>query len=445
MGDSFVCVDTTLSLGQSNTTNDPSSSKFRNKKKQRKQLNPISSYTPPVINTHKAKLQPVCLVKIEKKTELYNMFVKANWEPMLYYPNKRVLPNTVTEFYKNMEVRRGAHDVIFITSVVNSKPLLLDHIDLGKALKLTLKLLNLANVDISKEFIFDKMEHKLYLSVLCGLQIPHTLFSTDIGICYEHFTQAFQTLALIIRGNIFPNISGDKLMTFAEVKLMYKLASHKVTFNLPYMILMHMINGFKKGYMLYGLMLTKVFEYFKLNISQQPHFQVASTIYDKTEKIVVPLPGFGLPPPVINLDPVEKIPSAPVANVVTVPKLDLDKEFLKLQASHDELTVFFNELKESFQILVEKHEATEAKVKILMEILGNTMSRAGRIEEGSSQMINVQLGLVDIPFLPLLEELVDNQPRMAHGNVGVVIENHVSDMETDTVNNQIQYGFEHID
>lgn len=398
------------------------------------------------MNSLKAKLQPGYLIKIEKKTELYNMFVKANWEPMLYYPNKGVLHNMVTEFYKNMEVRSGTNDVTFITSVVNGKPLLIDHIELGKALKLTPKLLNLANIDISKDFVFDKMELKLYLSVLCGLEVPNNLFTTDVGVCYEHFTQVFQILALIIRGNIFPNTSGDKLMTFAEIKLMYKLASHKITFNLPYMILMQMVNGFKKGYMLYGLLLTKVFEYFKLNVSQLPHFQVASTLIDKGNKIVVPLPGFGLPPPVINLDPVENIPSAPVESVsgVSVPKVDVDKEFLKLP-SHDELTELFNELKASFQVLVEKHESTEVKVKILIEILGNTVSRAGRIEEGLSQMINVQLGLADIPFFPLLEEIVGEQPKMAHGNVGVMIENDVSDMETDGVNNQIQSRFENID
>lgn len=118
-------------------------------------------------------------------------------------------------------------------------------------------------------------------------------------------------------------------MSFADMKLMYKLASQKISFNLSYMILVQMINGFKKGYMLYGLLLTKVFEYFKLIVNQMPKFEVSSTIYDQVKRVVIPLPGLTGPhalalgssgaknathspsTPVINPDPTFHVPLEP--------------------------------------------------------------------------------------------------------------------------------------
>lgn len=154
-----------------------------------------------------------------------------------------------------------------------------------------------------KDFVFEKNELRLFLSVMCGLEVPPNIFVEDKGVFYEHFIPPFQYLALIIRSNIFPNTSHSKLMTFAEIRLMHKLASHKVHFNLSYLILLQMINGYKKGYMLYGLLLTKVFEFFKLNVTTLPYFSVKSTISDGETRTVVPLAGVPPPPPpVINLD-----------------------------------------------------------------------------------------------------------------------------------------------
>lgn len=57
-----------------------------------------------------------------------------------------------------------------------------------------------------------------------------------------------------------------------------------------------------------------------------------------------------------------------------------------------------------------KHEFAEARVGILVYILSSTVSRAGRIEDGLNQVINAQFNLVNMPFLPRLEEIIDEAP-----------------------------------
>ncbi|KAL8125960.1 hypothetical protein AgCh_013307 [Apium graveolens] len=88
---------------------------------------------------------------------------------------------------------------------------------------------------------------------------------------------------------------------------MYKLDGHKVHFNVAYMILLQMINRYKKGYMFYGLILTKVFEHFKLNVNTLPYFPVEGTISEKTNRVAIPLTGLPPPPNFINLDPTPTI------------------------------------------------------------------------------------------------------------------------------------------
>ncbi|KAL8135603.1 hypothetical protein AgCh_010292 [Apium graveolens] len=273
-----------------------------------------------------------------------------------------------------MQVRHGDGDMVFLTTMVNKKPSMLDHEVLGTSLKLSTSQLKLANIDISKDFIFNKNELRLYLSVMCGHKVLPDICVKDGKILFEHFTPVFQTLALIIRSNIYPNISDNKLVSFAEAKLMYKLAGHKVHFNLSNMILLQMINGFKKGHMLYGLLLKKIFEHFRLNVNTLPYFPVEATISDRAKRVVVPLPGL---PHVINLDPTP----SPVSVVPNQQEIS-DSKFAFLQAENDKLVESLKTLQEDFKPLVAKVDLTEARVGILVNILSGTMSRASRIEKG---------------------------------------------------------------
>lgn len=65
-----------------------------------------------------------------------------------------------------------------------------------------------------------------------------------------------------------------------------------------------------------------------------------------------------------------------------------------------------------------------------MSILSNTVSRAGIIEDGLSQIMNMQYGYVDVPFVPIM---ISELP------VGAIadepgVENGAGNMDTDVVN-----------
>lgn len=83
--------------------------------------------------------------------------------------------------------------------------------------------------------------------------------------------------------------------------------------------------------MSYGLLLTKVFEYNKLNFNQLPNFQVTATNSNKAPRNIIPLAGFGSPP-MIEFDPTHHAtPIAPTAPLATPSQHNFEKEMAKLQ------------------------------------------------------------------------------------------------------------------
>ncbi|KAL8099252.1 hypothetical protein AgCh_031787 [Apium graveolens] len=121
--------------------------------------------------------------------------------------------------------------------------------------------------------------------------------------------------------------------------------------------------------------------------------------------------------------------------IVPSSQINFEKEFAKLKEAHEELDAMFQSLQDAYKKVVEKIQVTEAKVGVLVDILSNTVSRAGKNEDGLSRLINVQLGLIDISFLPLMSELE------ASPVLGVVSDEPVTNgenaMETDLVDNAI--------
>lgn len=94
--------------------------------------------------------------------------------------------------------------------------------------------------------------------------------------------------------------------------------------------------------------------------------------------------------------------------------------------------------------MVLKVGQTEDRVQVLLSILSNIVSRAGMIEDGLSQIMNMQLGYVGIPFMPMaqINELPDEANAEGPGNA-----DGVGDMDTDIVNNPNigNMGFNNID
>lgn len=151
------------------------------------------------------------------------------------------MPDLAAKFYYNMGVQNVVIGVQYITSMINGRPIFLDHMLLGKALKFHLLAIGQTPLDISKIFVFNFEEKRLSLSVFYGDDVPNTVFESTNGRNYEHFIPLFENLAQIIKANYFPSSNTGKLMSFVELKLMYKLVSQRIDFNLAYMILPKMI------------------------------------------------------------------------------------------------------------------------------------------------------------------------------------------------------------
>lgn len=192
------------------------------------------------------------------------------------------------------------------------------------------------------------------------------MFTTDKGISYEHFTPLYQNLAQIIRLNVFPTQNAGKLMSFVEMKLMYKLAFKKIDFNLPYMIMTKMISAAKLGYMPYGLLLTQVFEHFLFDINIPPFFYVKNTILDKAHRDPLPLPELHvMNVPTLSAPLPTSVPAEFAANVAVPAVESVTTAIPTSTVSHGQLTAYFSvpvklsskvELENGFKVLKAKFD-----------------------------------------------------------------------------------------
>lgn len=194
-------VDTTLNLFCTSPSENTSISK---QKKHNKTLSsPMFISCAAQNRFSKNKLQPGSLIQLARESELLAKFRHAKWEPLLSFPTRNVLPNMVVEFYCNMGVGNGLNGVVYLTFVINGTPILVDHLVLGKALKLNSNAMALSPIDITKTYMFHAEEQRLFLSMFCGVDVPPNVFESTNGINYEHFTPLYQNLAEIIRANFF--------------------------------------------------------------------------------------------------------------------------------------------------------------------------------------------------------------------------------------------------
>lgn len=108
----------------------------------------------------------------------------------------------VTNLYINQWLGYGDNQVILLTSLVNSKNIVLNHGTSGKLLKLDPKAIVMSQVDVSNSFKFNSDELKLFITIFCGVESPQMDYQTDKGISYEHYTPFYQILDEIIKINM---------------------------------------------------------------------------------------------------------------------------------------------------------------------------------------------------------------------------------------------------
>lgn len=297
-------VNTTLSLfhntqNNSNHSKPSSGNKIKIKRRRAKLNSGLFVSNNAHAKSAKSKLIPGQLVELLPDSDLFKMLTRANLEPFLSYPSKRVLPNMVSEFYANLTLNPGLNGTVFLTSIVSGIPCLIDQEILISALKLHASLTTPTHVDISKSFLFDMNEYRNFISTFCNVEVPHNVFSNDRGFNSAHFIPLYQNLATFVKENVFPSL--EKSVSFLDMKIMYKIATNRISFNIPHMLMTKMHAASKAGYSPYGLLPTKVFEHMKYNICIPHFFHVTNTISELCTKSVLPLNIHRDPPMVSNM------------------------------------------------------------------------------------------------------------------------------------------------
>lgn len=108
--------------------------------------------------------------------------------------------------------------------------------------------------------MFNKNEFELYVGMFCDSDVPLGLCDSNWGINFVRFTPTYQQVAFVVISNILPKPKQDQYFDFVDLKIMFQLVTNKVDFNLCYVLVLNMINGFYMDYMPYGLLLTSLFE-----------------------------------------------------------------------------------------------------------------------------------------------------------------------------------------
>lgn len=144
----------------------------------------------------------------------------AKWEPLVIFRNKKVYTGLVSEFYCNMGVGKRVNDTIYLTFVVYDKPILIDYLMISSVLHVDPQVTSLPRIDITKEFTFNVEEHHLFISTVCRVNVRESMFTTDVPISSDHFLPHFQVIATILRANVLPKMTPDKLFGFVELKMM---------------------------------------------------------------------------------------------------------------------------------------------------------------------------------------------------------------------------------
>lgn len=212
--------------------------------------------------------QPGMMVFVPPNGDIHSLLTSNRWENYVFYRGPNYYTHLIAEFYGNMEVQQRVDGIFYLSSFVNGKNVYVDHNVLNKSLRLGNKPSELPCVNIFEKFVFNQNEFELFLGLFCEEDVPERLCVREFAINFRHFLPRFQQLAIIIRSNILPKPKHDKFFDFVDLKVMFKIVSNSIDFNLNYVIVLNMINAFNVDYMPYGLLLTAVFETHYIHMSR---------------------------------------------------------------------------------------------------------------------------------------------------------------------------------
>lgn len=212
--------------------------------------------------------QPGMMVFVPTNGDVHIMFTSVKWENYVFCKGPNYYTHLIAEFYANMEVQQRVDGILYFSSFVNGKNVYVDHNVLNKALRLGNKPSDLPCVNIFDMFVFNQSEFELFLGLFCEEDVPEGLCVREFAVNFRHLFPRYQQLDIIIRSNILPKPNHDKFFDFVDLKVMFKIVSNSIDFNINYVIVLNMINAFNVDYMPYGLLLTSVFENHYIHMSR---------------------------------------------------------------------------------------------------------------------------------------------------------------------------------
>ncbi|KAK1379189.1 hypothetical protein POM88_025933 [Heracleum sosnowskyi] len=157
---------------------------------------------------------------------------------------------------------------------------------------------------------------------------------------------------MVIRANILPKMTPNKMFSFVELKLMYLLHARRVYFSLPYVILVNMMHASKASFMPYGSIKAPV-PLEEYEIVQENHIGLLGSISDMSA----------------------------------------------LCARVDQLTEDIKNMKIELEKMSAKNEQLTARVDFLMASLADGMARMNVMEHNINQLVQVQYEITYTPAL----------------------------------------------
>ena len=296
-------------------------------------------------------VQPGMMVFIPQRGTVHGFIMTCKWDNLIFYRGQSYHTYLMGEFYGNLVTKRDENKIFELDSVVHGRNVHIDVNSICRALKLSPEILPQPYINIYEVYKFNKEEFEMYVGFFCGDSIPTGLCAVDCGIAFKYFLPDYQQLAIILRANLLPKAKNNQYFDFLDFKVMYQLVTNKVEFNIIYVIILNMFVAFQEDFMPYGLLLTAIFELFKIPM---PRVFADRIEYCNVERLVVPKV------PLKDIKPYRFVPIGRTSE-------DVNHDYIR---ESEILKKMLKESKENFKDLRNQHLKVCARLAEIEEKMG---------------------------------------------------------------------------
>ena len=224
------------------------------------------------------------MVFIQQKGDVHSFLMTARWDNLIFYRGQNYHTYLMGEFYGNLVTKTNQAGLFVFDSVVQGQTIHVNMDVIFRALRIDPAHIPQPCINIYEAYKFNQRDFEIHIGFFCGTDAPIGLCHENCGISFKHFLPKFQQLAIILRANLLPKPQGDQYFDFIDLKIMYQLVTNRLEFNIVYVIILNMFLAFQLDYMPYGLLLTAVFDLFKI---PTPRVFAQRVEYCRIENLVV--------------------------------------------------------------------------------------------------------------------------------------------------------------